>query len=232
MAWESALCCFNSKTALYLEKINLILTAIGLFLYILKLSIIPWGATSSAMDFLAVENFVLLAINLCSAFLFFMIRIKNLVNDYNYKARLYACCALIFLSFFAFFFETLQMFIVLEDLYYYTGTYYTTTGEVVVSDGEWFIGFFTIIPSVFFWLIITMLWASEFIRVRVKTSGSYEDYMNENVEIVIINKNGQNNINNIKAYDSKGDKIGQNAKEGQEVVVKQKDLSQVNITYA
>ena len=74
-----------------------------------------------------------------------------------------------------------------------------------------------------------MLWASEFLRVRVKTSGSYEDYMDENVEIVIINKKGKNNV---KVYDKKGEKIGQKAKEGQEVAVKQKDLSQVSITYA
>ena len=77
-----------------------------------------------------------------------------------------------------------------------------------------------------------MLWASEFIRVRVKTSGSYEDYMNENIEIVIINKNGKNNVNNVKAYDNKGQKIGQKAKDGQEVAIKQKDVSQVSITYA
>ena len=232
MACESALCCFNSKTALNLEKTNLILTAIGLFLYILKLLIIPWGATSYTMEFLAVENFIFLAINLCITFLFFMLRLKNMVNDYNYKTCLYACCIMILISFFGFIFEVLQMFIVLEDLYYYTGTYYTTTGEVVVSDAEWFVGFFTIVPTVFYWLIILMLWASEFIRVRVKTSGSYEDYMNESVDIVIINKNGKNNVNNVKAYDNKGQKVGQKAKDGQEVSVKKKDLSQVSITYA
>ena len=77
-----------------------------------------------------------------------------------------------------------------------------------------------------------MLWVSEFIRVRVKTSGSYEDYMNESVDIVIINKNGKNNVNNVKAYDNKGQKVGQKAKDGQEVSVKKRDLSQVSITYA
>ena len=228
MALESALCCFNSKTALYLEKINLILTVCGIFLNILKLCIIQWGATSYSMEFLAVLNFIFLAINMILVFFFFLLRLKNMINDYNYKACYFICCFMIFFSLLCFFFEFLQMWVVLSDLYYYTGTYYTLSKEVVVSDGEWFIAFFTIVPMVVFWVIFCMLWISECMRVVVKTSGSYEDYINDNVEVVIVNK-GKNKVN---AYDQQGQRIQQKNKDGKDVAVKPKDISAVSITYA
>jgi len=229
MALASLLCCFNSKTAMNLEKINLIITVIVIILCIFKLCIIPWGATSYSMEFLGVLTFIFLAINLILVFLFFMLRLKNMINEYNYKACFITCCLMIFISLLSFFFEILLMCVVLQDLYYYTGTYYTTTNEVVVSDGEWFTAFFTILPSVIFWFIIFMLWVSECMRVVVKTSGSFEDYINDNVEVIIVNKKGKNKVN---AYDKKGEKINKKGKEGEDVSVKPKNISAVSITYA
>ena len=228
MAFSSALCCFNYKKALELERINLGITAYGLIIYIIKLCVIQWGATSYIMEFLAVLNFILLAINLILVFFFFLLRLKNMINDYNFKPSYFTCCFMIFFSLLCCFFENLQMWVVLSDLYYYTGTYYTTTGEVVVTDLEWFVAFFTIIPMVIFWFIIFMLWISECMRVAVKTSGSYDDYINDNAKVVIVNR-GKNNV---RAYDKKGQKIEQQDKEGNDIAVKPKNISQVSITYA
>ena len=227
MALSSALCCFNSKKALELERTNLVITGCGLFLYIIKLCVIQWGATSYTMEFLAVFNFISLAINLILVFFFFLLRIKNMINDYNYKPSYFTSCFMVFFSLLCCLFENLQMWVVLSDLYYYTGTYYTNTQEVVVTDFEWFIAFATIIPMVFFWFIIFMLWISECMRVAVKTSGSYDDYINDNADIVII-KQGKNNVS---VYDKKGQKIEQKNKE-QDLSVKPKNISQVSITYA
>ena len=179
------------------------------------------------MEFLAVFNFIFLAINLILVFFFFLLRIKNMINDYNYKPSYFTCCFMVFFSLLCFLFENLQMWVVLSDLYYYTGTYYTTTQEVVVTDLEWFIAFTTIIPMVIFWFIIFMLWISECMRVAVKTSGSYDDYINDNADIVII-KQGKNNVS---VYDKKGQKIEQKNKE-EDLSVKPKNISQVSITYA
>ena len=73
-----------------------------------------------------------------------------------------------------------------------------------------------------------MLWISECMRVVVKTSGSYEDYINDNVEVVIVNK-GKNKVN---AYDQQGQRIQQKNKDEKDVAVKPKDISAVSITYA
>ena len=224
MTLLSVLCCFNSKTAMYLEKTNLIITAVVIVLFIFKLCVIPWGATSYSMEFLGVLTFIFLAINLVLVFLFFMLRIKNMINEYNYKACFIISCVMIFITLLSFFFEITIMCIVLEDLYYYTGTYYTTTNEVVVSDAEWFIAFFTIVPSVIFWFIIFMLWISECVRIVAKTSGTLEDYINDNVEVIIINKKENNKIN---VHDRKGDKIN----DKNVVTVKPKKTPAVNITY-
>ena len=229
MALESVLCCFNSKTAMQLEQINLIITTITILLGIIKLCSIPWGATSYGMECLAVFNFIFIGMNLVFVFFFFMLRLKNMVNDNNYQSCFYICIFNIFTTTLAFFFELLLMFITLGDLYSYTGTYYTTTREVVVSDGEWFLAFFTIVPSVVLWFIILMLWCSELLRVSVKTSGTYEDYLNDSVEVVIINKSGKNNI---QVFDEKGQKIGEKVKEGDNVTTNPKNISAVSITYA
>ena len=226
MALASVLCCFNSKTAMYLEKTNLIITTILIIIYIIKLCAIPWGATSYSMEFLGVLTFIFLAINLVLVFLFFLLRLKNMINEYNYRACFIICCVMIFISLLSFFFEITLMFVVLEDLYYYTGAYYITTNEVVVSDAEWFTAFFTIVASVIFWFIIFMLWISECIRVVMKTSGTLEDYINDNnVEVIIINKKENNKVN---AYNKKGEKINEKTKDS---TVKPKKVSSVNITY-
>ena len=195
MKFALALCCFNKMTALYLEKIHLAITGLAILFNSFKLCVIPWGATSYTMEFIAVISFVFLAINLILVFLFFLLRFKNMVNDYNFKNCLYTCYAMIFFSLLNFFFEILLLFVTLSDLYYYTGTYYTQTNEVVVSDAEFLVAFFTIVPSIIFWILIFMLWNSECLRVAAKTSGNYEDYLNEDIEIVILNKKGKNNIN-------------------------------------
>ena len=229
MALASALCCFNSKTAMHLEKANLIITTIAIIFNIFKLCIIPWGATSYSMEFLAVLNFIFLAVNLVLVFFFFMLRLKNMINDQNHRQSLIISYFMIFISLLSFIFEILIMGFCLEDLYYYTGTYYASTDEIVVTDGEYFVAFFTIVPSAIFWFVIFMLWASECIRVVVKTSGSYDDYLNDNIEVIIVNKKGNNKIN---AYNYKGEKIGNNAKDGENVAVKPKNISNVSITYA
>ena len=232
MTLALALCCFNKKTAMYLEKTNLIITTIAIIFNIFKLCVIPWGATSYAMEFIAVILFIFLAINSILVFLFFLLRLKNMVNDYNFKNCLITCYVMIFFSFLSCFFEILQMCVVLSDLYYYTGTYYSNSNEVVVSDAEFFVAFFTIVPSVIFWFIIFMLWISEWLRVSVKTYGNYEDYMNDDIEIVIVKKKGKkNNINN-----KKEENINNKGKE-KNVPVKQSDnknnnISGVRITYA
>ena len=131
MALTKALCCFNSKTAMYLEKTNLIITTIAILFNIFKLCIIPWGATSYSMEFLAVFNFTFLAVNLVFVFFFFMLRLKSMLNDSNYRKSLSICYFMIFISLLCFLFEILLMFFGLEDLYYYTGTYYASTDESV-----------------------------------------------------------------------------------------------------
>ena len=225
MALTKALCCFNSKTAMYLEKTNLIITTIAILFNIFKLCIIPWGATSYSMEFLAVFNFTFLAVNLVFVFFFFMLRLKSMLNDSNYRKSLSICYFMIFISLLCFLFEILLMFFGLEDLYYYTGTYYASTDEIVVTDGEYFFAFFTIVPSVVFWFVIFMLWASECLRVAVKTSGSYEDYMNDNVEVVIVNRKSDNKD---RDDNNKGEKI----KEGENSAVKPKNNTNISITYA
>lgn len=226
MRLSALLCCFNSKTAIYLEKTNLVITTIGLILDIFKLCIIPWGATSYTMEFFAVLTFVFLSINLVMVFFFFLLRLKNMINDHNYRNCFYICCIMGSLSILNFIFEFIMLFQILDDLYYYTGTYYASTNEVVVSDGEWFIAFFTIAPSVMFWFVILMLWASECIRVVIKTYGSYDEYIQDNTEVVIISKGGKNKVD---AYDQKGKKIED---KGKDVSIKQKNISTVSITYA
>jgi hypothetical protein len=218
------LCCFNSKTAMYLEKTNLIISTIGIIIDILKLSAIPWGATSYAMEFLGVLTFIFLAINLVAAFFFFSLRLKKLVNDHNYRISFVTCCIMCFFSLLNFFFELLLMLIVLEDLYYYLWV----TNEVLVSDGEWFIAFLTLVPSVIFWVVIFMLWISETLRVAVKTYGSFEDYIHDNTEVIIITRSINTKPNNNA---SKSKEI-ENKEKG--VSIQEKDNSQVNIqtTYA
>ena len=230
MALEEALCCFNSKTALFLEQINIFLTSITIILGIIKLLSIQWGATSYGMECLAVFNFIFIGMNLVFVFFFFMLRLKNMVNESNYQSCYYICILNIFISFLACFFEILLMFVTLGDLYSYTGTYYTTTHEVVVSDGEWFLAFFTIVPSVILWFIIFMLWVSELLRVSAKTSGAYDDYLNDSTEVVIINRGG--NKNNVQVFDEKGHKIGEKSKVGENVTANPKNISAVSITYA
>ena len=222
------LCCFNSKTAMYLEKTNLIISTIGIIIDILKLSAIPWGATSYAMEFLGVLTFIFLAINLVAVFFFFSLRLKKMVNDHNYRISFGTSCVMCFFSLLNFFFELLLMFIVLEDLYYYLGEINNETQEVLVSDGEWFIAFLTIVPSVMFWVVIFMLWISETLRVAVKTYGSFEDYIHDNTEVIIITRNINTKTNNNA---SKSKEI-ENKEKG--VSIQEKDNSQVNIqtTYA
>lgn len=221
------LCCFNSKTAMYLEKTNLIISIIGIIIDILKLSAIPWGATSYAMEFLGVLTFIFLAINLVAAFFFFSLRLKKMVNDHNYRISFGTSCVMCFLSLLNFFFELLLMFIVLEDLYYYLGET-NKENEVLVSDGEWFIAFLTIVPSVIFWVVIFMLWISETLRVAVKTYGSFEDYIHDNTEVIIItrsiNNNTNNNANKVKDIENKEKGVS----------IQERDNSQVHIqtTYA
>lgn len=222
------LCCFNSKNAMYLEKTNLIISTIGIILDILKLCAIPWGATSYAMEFLGVLTFIFLAINLVAVFFFFSLRLKKMVNDHNYRISFGTSCVMCFFSLLNFFFELLLMFIVLEDLYYYLGEINNETQEVLVSDGEWFIAFLTIVPSVMFWVVIFMLWISETLRVAVKTYGSFEDYIHDNTEVIIITRNINTKTNNNA---SKSKEI-ENKEKG--VSIQEKDNSQVNIqtTYA
>jgi hypothetical protein len=222
------LCCFNSKTAMYLEKTNLIISTIGIIIDILKLSAIPWGATSYAMEFLGVLTFIFLAINLVAVFFFFSLRLKKMVNDHNYRISFGTSCVMCFFSLLNFFFELLLMFIVLEDLYYYLGEINNETQEVLVSDGEWFIAFLTIVPSVMFWVVIFMLWISETLRVAVKTYGSFEDYIHDNTEVIIITRSINTKTNNNA---SKSKEI-ENKEKG--VSIQEKDNSQVNIqtTYA
>ena len=222
------LCCFNSKNAMYLEKTNLIISTIGIILDILKLCAIPWGATSYAMEFLGVLTFIFLAINLVAVFFFFSLRLKKMVNDHNYRISFGTSCVMCFFSLLNFFFELLLMFIVLEDLYYYLGEINNETQEVLVSDGEWFIAFLTIVPSVMFWVVIFMLWISETLRVAVKTYGSFEDYIHDNTEVIIITRSINTKTNNNA---SKSKEI-ENKEKG--VSIQEKDNSQVNIqtTYA
>ena len=221
MAVEQVLCCFNKKNALYLEKTNLIITSFGLFLNIFKLCAIPWGATSYTMEILGILAFIFLAINLILVFLFFLLRLKNMVNDYNYKTCLATCFAMIILSLMNFLFESLASFIVLEDLYY--------TSEYLVSNGDLLVAFLTIIPLSIFWFIISMLWVSEYLRVAVKTSGNYKDYMNDTVDVIIINKKRKNNNN--KKNDEKG-KDNNKTKDEPDVTNKGINIPKVNITYA
>jgi hypothetical protein len=222
------LCCFNSKNAMYLEKTNLIISTIGIILDILKLCAIPWGATSYAMEFLGVLTFIFLAINLVAVFFFFSLRLKKMVNDHNYRISFGTSCVMCFFSLLNFFFELLLMFIVLEDLYYYLGEINNETQEVLVSDGEWFIAFLTIVPSVIFWVVIFMLWISETLRVAVKTYGSFEDYIHDNTEVIIITRSTNNNPNNnaIKTKEIENNEKG--------VSIQERDNSQVHIqtTYA
>ena len=218
------LCCFNSKTAMHLEKINLIISTIGIIIDIIKLCVIHWGATSYAMEFLGVLTFIFLAINLVAAFFFFSLRLKKLVNDHNYRISFVTCCIMCFLSLLNFFFELLLMLIVLQDLNYYLGE----TNEVLVSNGEWFMAFLTLVSSDIFWVAIFMLWISETLRVAVKTYGSFEDYIHDNTEVIIITKSSNSNTNNNvgKAKESNNNEKG--------VSIQEKDNSQVNIqtTYA
>ncbi len=223
MAVEQVLCCFNEKNALYLEKINLSITSIGLFLNIFKLCAVPWGGTSYTMEFLGVLTFIFLACNLILVFLFFLLRLKNMVNDYNFKACLYSSCAMIILSLFSFLCETLSVFIVLEDLYY--------TSRYLVSDAEWLIAFLTIFPSAIFWFVISMLWVSEYLRVNVKTSGNYLDYINDN-DIIIIKKRGKNGNKSNKNKNEKNNNNDKKEKEGRDDTTKSTIVPKVNITYA
>ena len=218
------LCCFNSKTAMHLEKINLIISTIGIIIDIIKFCVIPWGATSYSMEFLGVLTFIFLAINLVAVFFYFSLSLKKMVNDHNYRISFGTCCIMCFLSLLNFFFELLLMLIVLEDLYYYLWV----TNEVLVSDGEWLIAFLTLVPSVIFWVVIFMLWISETLRVAVKTYGSFEDYIHDNTEVIIITRSTNNNPNNnaIKTKEIENNEKG--------VSIQEKDNSQVNIqtTYA
>lgn len=227
MAIESLLCCFNSKTAMYLEKINFFITGFLIFLYILKLCIIPWGATSFSMEFIGVLLFIFIAINLVFVFLFFMLRMKNMIAEDNYRACIIISLVMIAISLLSFFFEFLQMIVVLRDLYKYTGTYYTSTNEVVVSNAEWFIAFCTITPSLILWFIVFMLWVSECLRLGVKTYGAYDDYMNETIEVVIVNKKGNNKTNNNEQIKDKNNqqKIGDNT------AIKPNNFHETKITY-
>ena len=229
MSLAPALCCFNTMTAIYLEKLNLGITTFAIIFDIFKLCIIPWGATSYSMEFLAIFTFIFLAINLVLVFFFFMLRLKNMVNDYNYKTCYFTCCIMIFFSLLNFFFEILLMFNTLADLYHYTGTYYALTNEVVVSDGEFYVAFFTIIPSAIFWFVIFMLWVSECMRVAVKTYGTYEDYMNDDIEIIIVNKGGNKKANvPVKKVEENNNQV----KPGENAPVKQSNNPPVVITYA
>ena len=229
MSLAPVLCCFNTMTAIYLEKLNLGITTFAIIFDIFKLCIIPWGATSYSLEFLAIFTFIFLAINLVLVFFFFMLRLKNMVNDYNYKTCYFTCCIMIFFSLLNFFFELLLMFNTLADLYHYTGTYYALTNEVVVSDGEFYVAFFTIIPSAIFWFVIFMLWVSECMRVAVKTYGTYEDYMNDDIEIIIVNKGGNKKPNvPVKKVDENHNQV----KPGENAPVKQSNNPPVVITYA
>ena len=79
-----------------------------------------------------------------------------------------------------------------------------------------------------FWVVIFMLWISETLRVAVKTYGSFEDYIHDNTEVIIITRNINTKTNNNA---SKSKEI-ENKEKG--VSIQEKDNSQVNIqtTYA
>ena len=130
---------------------------------------------------------------------------------------------MIILSLFSFLCETLSVFIVLEDLYY--------TSRYLVSDAEWLIAFLTIFPLAIFWFVISMLWVSEYLRVNVKTSGNYLDYINDN-DIIIIKKRGKNGNKSNKNKNEKNNNNDKKEKEGRDDTTKSNIVPKVNITYA
>jgi len=218
------LCCFNKRTALYLERLNMILTFIGYFLDIFKLCVVPWGATTYTMEFLAVFTFIMLAVNMVLVFLFFSLRLKKMINDNNIKNCIIICYLIISLSILNFFFELLLLCFALDDLYFYTGVYYASSSEVVVTEREWFVGFLTILFSAIIWFINIMLWASEYFRVITKVYGNIEEFITDDIEVEVIK--GKN------VKEKKNDENENNQKKERIVEVKQNEnKDKVDITY-
>lgn len=189
-------CCFNSLTTNTIEILIIILSSIGLILSIIGIAIIPWGYTNTIMEVLFLIVLILFIYSLTIPSIILCLRKKNYQKiDYLYINSLIS----IILSLLCIFFNIYIAIGTIPDLKNKKLTIENVeisgqdqeiqkvinTEQRLVSKGKIIVASIVIVANIIIWLILLFLWISEFIRLKYKIIGSYNDYSIEQKNIPI-----------------------------------------------
>jgi len=183
------LCCFNSFTAERLEIFIISASIIGVILTIIGLVVIHWKYTSKVMKVFQVLSliFFLLLIFISSFFLYLRKKFKEI----KYLTLCILLCFFeLFLCVFSIFINLFTVIGTLPDLKEYndkedTNTY-NPTGNAnnsennktyLVSNGELSYAIIYLIIIIFIWIMLLFLCLSDLIRIKLRISGSYNNYL-------------------------------------------------------
>lgn len=182
-------CCLNSFKTNFIEKLLIILSIIGLIISIIGMIVIPWKYTSNIMEVFYLISMIFFIYSISISCLIKYSRIKNSENIMSFCYT--NCFIAIIISILAFILNLFTAIGAIPDLKDKKSLEYIETydnGEIkqifnseskLVSKGELSFSIFSIIANIFLWIILFLLWSSEFLRLKYRIENSFNDYLND-----------------------------------------------------
>lgn len=190
------LLCFNYLRADTIESLLMILSLIGTILSILGIIFIPWKVTSSTFEILFMLTLVFIAMSLIVSIIFYCLRLKLKISKRRIsKIAISTIIFIVLFSFLSLIFMIIIAIGVVSQInnkeVYQTVEIIEQTGETVTiseksediaKNSEKIVSVIIISILIFIWLIIILLWTSEYVRLILNIEGSYKEYMSKEKE--------------------------------------------------
>ena len=225
-------CCLNTLKTNFIEKLIILLSIIGLILSLIGMIVIPWSYTSNIMEVIYLISMVFF---IYSLFISCLIKYSRIKKNENILSICYTnsfieiiICILSFI---------LNIFIsigAIPDLKNKKSVEYIETydnSEVnkilnkeskLTSKGELSFSIFSIITNLFLWIVLFILWSSEYLRLKYRIENSFNDYLSEAKNTSI------QNIKNVVGHDKYGFPIYEEKKDKDENLQISKSQSENN----
>lgn len=162
------LCCFNQQTALCIEITILVLSIIGIGLGIWGLAAIPWEYIHDSAKAFFIISFIVFIVQLIFTIILIQLRRKGTINNKTNTIGRVISVLFAVLSFCLFILILIFFFVSVHDL---NDTDTKVLDTDLVSGGDWFNTVFTHIGTIIIWIILTLCWISDCLRIYAKNSG-------------------------------------------------------------
>lgn len=192
--------CFNSLKTNTIEILIIILSTIGLILSIIGVAVIPWKYTNTIMEVFFLIVLVLFIYSLfIPSLILYLRKKKNLIIiyylDINSLVSIILCILCIFFNTYIAIGtipDLKNKKIIIENVEY-SGEdqeiQKVVNEQRLVSNGKLIFTCIVIILNLIIWIILLFLWIAEFIRLKYKIVGTYNDHsikqkniQNENIK--------------------------------------------------